>query len=132
MAIWLLGRCASRTQQYDLFEFAVNGPEAARRHAARALRRVEAWSKLRALAAASPFDGKIAWYAQAPVTKRAFRERLKNFAAYVDASHAGEAAGPSRMALWFADVDWIRRPLKPVEYIRKVLQRIHRWVHGGE
>jgi hypothetical protein len=130
IAIWLLGRCAIRTEHFALFEFARNAPPAARRHAARALRRLEAWEKLRTLARENPADSKMAWYAHALVTKRNFRERLRNFAEHVDHSHAAEAAGPSRMSIWFADVDWIRRPPKPVAYIRQILQRIHRWVHG--
>jgi hypothetical protein len=132
IAIWLLGRCATVNQHFDLFEFALDASPPARRHAARALRRVEAWERVARLADASPGDPKIAWYASTPTTKRDFRERLRSFAEHVDSSRAAEAAGPSRMALWFADIDWFRRPPKPVEYIRQILERIHRWVHGGE
>jgi hypothetical protein len=132
VAIWLLGRCAIRTEHFALFDLAINAPPAARRHAARALRRVEAWEKLRKLAKRDPRDAKIAWYAYTPVTKRNFRERLHNFTDHVDASHADQAAGPSRMPLWFADLDWIRRPSKPLAYIREILERIHRWVQGAD
>ena len=96
----------------------------------RILRRIEAWEKLRTLAERNPDDAKIRWYAYAPFAKRNFSERLHNFTDHVDPSHAAEAAGPSRMPLWFADLDWIRRPPKPFAYIRELLERIHRWVHG--
>jgi len=131
IAIWLLGRCVTRTKHLDLFDFAISAPLPGRRHAARTLRRAEAWTKLTRLAKLNRNDEKIAWYAATPFTKRGFRERLRNFANHVDASHATDAAGPSRMALWFADLDWIRRPPKPVELIRRVLERIHRLVHGA-
>jgi hypothetical protein len=130
IAIWLLGRCAIRTEHLGLFECALHASPVGRRHAARALRRIEAWEKLRTLARLHPYERQVVWYATAPVTKRDFPERLRNFAAQIDATHADDAAGPSRMPLWFADLDWIRRPSKSVEYIRRMLVRIHRWVHG--
>jgi hypothetical protein len=132
IGIWLLGRMATRTEHFGLFERALDSPPAGRRHAARALRRIEAWEKLRTLAQLNPDDAKIAWYAHAPTTKRDFGQRLRNFAAHVDGSHASDANGPSRMALWFADLDWIRRAPKPAEIIRRILDRIHRLVHGAK
>lgn len=132
IAIWLLGRRALRIDHLGLFEYALNASPAGRRHAARALRRVEAWEKLRTLAKLSPDDPKIRWYAYTPVAKRNFDERLRNFAEHVDHSHAAEGALPSRMPLWFANFDWVRHPPKPAEFIRRLLQRIHRLVHGVE
>ncbi len=130
IAVWMLGRCATRLQHFDLFEFSIDASRATRTHAARALRRVEAWEKVARLSEASPGDRRIAWYAHAPTTKRVFAARLQNFAEHVDQSRAAEASGPSRMSLWFADLDWVRHPPKSVALIREILQRIHRLVRG--
>jgi hypothetical protein len=130
IAVWMLGRCATRVQHFDLLEFASDASPPTRRHAARALRRVEAWEKVTRLADAAPDDRRLAWYAHAPTTKRVFAARLQNFAEHLDRAHAAEASGPSRMSLWFADLDWVRRPPKSVAVIRQILQRIRRWVHG--
>jgi hypothetical protein len=130
LAIWLLGRSASPFQLYSLPEFALHDSPAVRRHAARALRRLEAWSQLAEAARRFPQDKRLQWYAHASIVKRPYDERLRNFAQYVDSSNAAAAVGPSRMPLWFADLDWLLRPPKSVEYIRRILRRIHRWVHG--
>ena len=48
-----------------------------RKHVAKALRRLEAWSLLDEMAAAYPDDDKIQWFANAPTTHRPFAERLE-------------------------------------------------------
>lgn len=130
-ASWLLGRCASQTKHFNLMDFAIDGSLPVKRHAARALRRVQAWTQLAALAASAPRDQRLAWYAYTTPTKHPFPKRLANFTEHVDQSHAAEAVGPSRMALRFADIEWIRHPPKSIELIRRILQRIHTWVHGA-
>jgi hypothetical protein len=131
LVIWLLGRSACPFRLHGLPEFALHDSPAIRRHAARALRRLEAWSQLAEAAHRFPHDKPLQWYAHASIIKRPHEERLRNFAKYVDASNAAAAVGPSRMPLWFADLDWLRRPPKSVEYLRRILKRIHRLVHRG-
>jgi hypothetical protein len=130
VVVWLLGRSTQPSQLYGLSAFAQDESPIVRRHAARALRRLEAWSSLTEAARRFPDDRRLQWYAHASIIKRPYEERLRNFAQFVDSSKAAEAAGPSRMPLWFADLDWLRRPPKSVEYIRRMLRRIHRLVHG--
>jgi len=132
LGVWLLGRCAERCRLYGLPEFGRHPSPVVRRHAARALRRLEAWSQLDELARQFPDDPRIQWYAHAPVIKRPHKQRLKSFLQSVDASHAAAAAGPSRMPLWFRKLDWVRRPPKSAAYIRRILRHIHRLIHGGQ
>jgi hypothetical protein len=131
LAVWLLGRCADSCRLYDLPDFARDASPVVRRHAARALRRLEAWSQLEDVARLFPNDRRLQWYAYATIIKRPHSERLRSFTQFVDASNAAAAAGPSRMPLWFGDLDWIRRPPKSGAYIRRLLMHIHRLVHGG-
>jgi hypothetical protein len=130
LVVWLLGRSTHPAQLFGLPVFAQDDSPMVRRHAARALRRLEGWPSLAEAARRFPDDERLQWYAHASIIKRPYEERLRNFAKYVDSSKAEEAAGPSRMPLWFADLDWLRRPPKSVEYIRRVLRRIRRLVHG--
>lgn len=132
VASWLLGRCVTQTKHYNLMDFVMGASLPVKRHAARALRRAQAWTQLSALAASVPGDQRIAWYAHTTPVKRPFGQRLENFAEHVDQSHADEAVGPSRMSLWFADLEWVRHPPKSMDLIRQILERIHRWVHGAE
>jgi hypothetical protein len=130
LGVWLLGQCADRCRLYGLEEFGRHSSASVRRHAARALRRQEAWSQLRVLAENDPQDARLQWFAYAPITKRSYNERLRNFTTHLDASHAEAAAGPSRMLLWFRDFNWQGVPPKSAEYIRWILARIHRLIHG--
>jgi hypothetical protein len=131
IAVALLGHCAERTNTCNLLEYAATESAPTRRRAARALWRAEAWSKLRSLITASPDDDRVAFYGRIDEAKRSFGDRLHAFAEHVDHSHEAEAAGPSRMALWFAELDWVRRPPKSIELMRRILNRIHRLVHGA-
>jgi hypothetical protein len=130
IAVALLGHCVDRTNTCNLLEYAEIEPTSTRRRAARALWRAEAWSKLRSLIAASPGDARVAYYGRVDEAKRPFDDRLHAFAEHVDHSHEAEAIGPSRMVLWFAEIDWVRRAPKSVELMRRILERIHRLVHG--
>jgi hypothetical protein len=130
LAVWLLGRTADRFRLYGLEEFAYSRSPLARRHAARALRRLEAWPHLESIARRYPNDRRLQWYARASIIKRPHAERLRNFAGHVDATHAAAAKGPSRMPLWFKNVDWIRRPPKTAAYIRHLLQHLHGLIRG--
>jgi hypothetical protein len=130
LVVWLLGRSTQPSHLYGLPAFAQDELPIVRRHAARALRRLEGWSSLAEAARRFPDDQRLQWYAHASIIKRPYEERLRNFAKFVDSSQAAAAEGPSRMPLWFADLDWLRRPPKSVEYIRRMLRRIQRLVHG--
>lgn len=130
LGVWLLSRCGDRCNLRGLGDFANHSSEAVRRHVARALRRLEAWPELAAMAKVYPGNDRIQWYANASIIKRSHEERLRSLAQIMDHSNAPAAAGPSHMPLWFRDLDWLRRPPKSIEYIRTLLARIHRLVHG--
>jgi hypothetical protein len=85
------------------------------------------------MASEFPADVTVQKYsgAECQPPKRPFAERLKSFSGNVDKSHAAEAVGPSRMPYWSRDDPWEGRPPKSVWYIRWILWRIRRWVHGG-
>jgi hypothetical protein len=128
VAIWLWGKCADRFRLYGLSGFCYHPSPMVRKHLAKALRRVEAWSLLDEMVAAFPDDEKIRWFANTPISRGPFKTRLANFKRNVDDSHAGEVPTPSRMPFWAAERIWNYTPPKSVELIRRVLWRIRRWV----
>ncbi|HJQ81200.1 MAG TPA: hypothetical protein VJ828_14665 [Lacipirellulaceae bacterium] len=128
IAVWLWGKCADRFRLYGLSGFCYYRSPMVRKHVAKALWRLEAWSLLDEMAAAFPDDEKIHWFASAPISHGPFEERLENFKRNVDDSHAGEVATPSRMPFWAAERVWDYTPPKSVALIRRMLQRIRHWV----
>jgi hypothetical protein len=131
ICIWLISRCANRFRLYGIAEFARDPSPKIRKHVAKALRRLEAWTLLGEMATLYPEDANICWYAQAHTTPRSFPERLANFSRNVDDSHAGEVFTPSRMPFWALERSWERTPPKSVLFIRRMLRRIRRWVRAG-
>jgi hypothetical protein len=131
LAVWLWGRCADRFRLHGLAAYCFDPSTQVRRRVAKALRRLEAWSYLRLMAAAYPDDAKIQWYATAPTTRRSFAGRLKNFTSGVDDSHADEVATPSQMPFWALESFWSYTPPKSVVMIRRMLRRIQHWVRWG-
>ncbi|WP_442485376.1 hypothetical protein [Aeoliella sp. SH292] len=129
IAIWLLGRCASRQTSEVLDQLPVDEDVRLRRHYVRALHRVESWPRLRQIARRHPGD---------PYVKRllrrnsldTFARRVSRFAQHVDRSYESDAAMASRMPLWFRDTEWIETPPKDPSWIRELLERIKRWVRG--
>jgi hypothetical protein len=131
ICVWLVGEFSDRRHLYELKTFRHDPSPQIRRHVAKALRRLEAWSYLREMAAADPDDARIQWFAKAPTTHAPFAERLNRYTRCVDDSHAGEVATPSRMPFWTGVSSWERTPPKSVEFIRRMLRRIQRWVRSG-
>jgi hypothetical protein len=131
ICLWLEGEFSDRRRLYDLKTFRNDPSPQIRRHIAKALRRLEAWSLLREMAAADRDDARIQWYATAPTTHAPFAERLKKYKRCVDDSHAGEVATPSRMPFWTGVSSWERTPPKSGAYIRRMLRRIRFWVRWG-
>jgi hypothetical protein len=131
ICVWLVGEFSDRAHLYELKTFRHDPSPQIRRHVAKALRRLEAWSYLRDMADAYRDDARIQWYATAPTTHAPFAERLKNYTRCVDDSHAGEVATPSRMPFWTGVSSWERTPPKSVAYIRRMLRRIRFWVRWG-
>jgi hypothetical protein len=129
VAIWLLGRSATPRCTYGLDQLPAGETHRARRHLARALRRVEAWQRLRELAAVYPND-KFVQEMLARPAHDPFAKRLDRFAQHVDRSHESDAAMASRMPLWFRDSEWSQTPPKDTGWIRVLLERIKRWVRG--
>jgi hypothetical protein len=131
IAIWLWGKCADRFRLYGLSGFCYYRSPLVRKHVAKALRRLEAWSLLDEMATAFPDDERIRWLANAPISHGPFAERLANFKRNVDDSHADEVVTPSRMPFWAAERSWDRTPPKSIELIRRMLRRIRHWVRWG-
>ena len=131
ICVWLVGEFSDRSRLYELKTCRHDPSPQIRRHVAKALRRLEAWSYLRDMAAAYPGDARIQWFATAPTTHAPFAERLRNYKRSVDDSHAGEVATPSRMPFWVGVRYWERTPPKSATYIRRMLRRIRFWVRSG-
>ncbi|WP_425397991.1 hypothetical protein [Aeoliella sp.] len=129
VAIFLLGRCASRSHTLGLSRLDAESTPAVRKHYARALRRVEAWPRLRRLSEDHP-DDRFVQAVLENTTRRPFVNRLSRFAQHVDHSHEAEAALVSRMPLWIRDTEWNGKPPKRASWIRIVLERIREWVRG--
>jgi len=131
ICVWLLGEFSDRRHLHELKTFRHDPSPQIRRHVAKALRRLEAWSYLRDMAAANRDDARIQWFATAPTTHAPFARRLENYKRCVDDSHAGEVATPSRMPFWAGVRSWERTPPKSVDFIRRMLRRIQRCVRSG-
>jgi hypothetical protein len=131
LAVWLWGRCADRFRLYGLSSFCRDPSPTVRKHVAKALWRLEAWSLLADMAAAFPDDEKIHWFANAPISHGPFEERLANFKRNIDDSHADEVVLPSRMPFWAAERAWGYTPPKSVALIHRMLRRIRHWVRWG-
>jgi hypothetical protein len=131
ICVWLVGEFSDHKHLYELKTFRHDPSLQIRRHVAKALRRLEAWSYLREMAAADPDDARIQWFAKAPTSHSPFPERLRKYKRCVDDSHAGEVATPSRMPFWNGVSSWERTPPKSVAYIRRMLRRIRIYVRWG-
>jgi hypothetical protein len=131
ICVWLMGEFSDRKHLHGLTIFRHDPSPQIRRHIAKALRRLEAWSYLRDMADANRDDARIQWFATAPTPHAPFAKRLENYKRCVDDSHAGEVATPSRMPFWTGVRSWERTPPKSVVYIRRMLRRIRRWVRSS-
>src|SRR5262249_34928522 len=89
ICVWLVGEFSNRAYLYELKTFRRDPSPQIRRHVAKALRRLEAWSYLREMAAANRDDARIQWFATAPTLHASFAKRLENYKRCVDDSHAG-------------------------------------------
>jgi hypothetical protein len=129
--IWLLSHSADRFRLRGISNYCNDLSPQVRKHVAKALRRLEAWSLLDEMARSYPEDPRIQWFASARVTRRPFSERLSSFVRSVDDSHADEVVTPSRMPFWAAERSWDYTPPKSVLLIRRMLRRIRHWVRWG-
>lgn len=129
IAVWLLGQCASRQASFDLDRLPVGDSVRARKHLARALRRVESWPRLRELVTQYP-DDKFVHQMFASNRQGSLDRRITRFAQHVDHSHEAEAAVASQMPLWIRDAEWTLSPPKPASWMRMILERIRKWVRG--
>jgi hypothetical protein len=131
--VWLLAKCSDRFRTNHLADFCRHPSPAVRKHVAHALWRLEAWHRLASMAKEWPEDEAVQRFAAkavASIESRPFDERFNRYARHVNQSHAPDAAAASRMPYWALNPSWSRTPPKSVEFIRRMLQRIHRWVHG--
>jgi len=129
ICVWMIGRFRRGIPIHELASLRHSLSPSVRRHLAKTLRRLEAWSLLRVVAAENPNDDRIQWFATGRATHRPFSERLETFTAKLDDSHAGEVHTPSQMKFWASDRRWQRSPPKSVEYIRRILRHIQQLVH---
>jgi hypothetical protein len=131
VCIWLIGKCRNRFRLYGIPEFRDDPSPQVRKHVAKALFRLEAWSLLDEMARTYPDEVAIQHFATAAVARRPFGERLSHFVETVDDSHAGEVATPSRMPFWALERSWDYTPPKSALLIRRMLRRIRHWVRWG-
>jgi hypothetical protein len=111
----------------------MNDPSpAVRKRVAKALRRMEAWSLLKEMSHKYPDDRSVQWFAQPRTSQFSFAQRLERFSRCVDRSNSHQAALASRMPLWFSYEPGDGKPAKTAAYIRRLLLRIRRLVHGEE
>lgn len=134
ICVWLISHFADRTRYYEINRFCYSESPQTRRHVAKALRKLEAWTILKGMAGDFPDDRRIQWYANAPATgpaHRAFKDRLNRYTSRVDASNAAEVTTPSQMPYWASDAHWSYTPPKSIAFIRRMLRRIRHWVRWG-
>jgi hypothetical protein len=128
VCVWIFSRLSNRENIGELKSLRNRLPPSTRKHLAKALRRLQAWSLLGELAAENPHDGRIQWFAHAAPTQLSFARRLERFTASVDQSHATEVQTPSQMKYWDSGLVWQLTPPKSRELIRRILKHIHRLV----
>lgn len=127
LAIWLLGRKHAQYGIPFVEPFSRSQHVRVRREAARALRRLGAWSELRAIYEYDT-DDRVCRIAM-PEPPKPFTQRLVRFTG--DANDDVPAARHSRVMSFFVRVPiGPGRPAKPSELIQAILERIHRLVHG--
>ncbi len=130
LAFWLLSKHANRILLLGLENRCCDPSPQARKHLAKALRRLEAWPLLETMVAEHPEDAKVAWFARLTPIQKDYRDRLANYTSGIDQTHSTAAVGPSRMPLWFRDEYWGGVPPKSIEFMRELLRRIQTLVHG--
>jgi hypothetical protein len=132
LGIWLLGQCANRFVLFSLPACRWDSSPNVRKHVAKALWQLQAWHLLDEMATEFPADQKVRWYARVRSRRsnRSFGDRLRSFSPNVEHSRAAEIARPSHMPFWSRFDPWEGRPPRNASYIRSILERIRRWVHG--
>jgi hypothetical protein len=126
-----MARCTNRFHLFELKDFCEDPSPQVRKHVAKALRKLEAWTLLNEMAAANPDDAAVQWFAKSPTTQRSYPERLARFLDSVEGSSVPDTAGPSRMPYWSLHSPWQGRPAKSVEFIRTVLLHIRQLLRGN-
>jgi len=129
IAIWLRGRCRGHIGTSAIAAAAATPDRVTRKEAVRALRRLGAVAELRAIAAVET-DPRIRRMATLEKPVRTLDERMTGFLQQVTRLE------PSRHEMSFQSaVDLAHResvPLKSLDWIRAVLERIRALVRGGD
>lgn len=125
LALWLLGRCRAVEATALIQSFTHHTNFRARREAARALRRIGAWSELRELQSRES-NHRVSCFCR-PRSQRPLAERLARLAGdSAPQTPLRESPQPLFVARPFE-----RRTLgRPVELLRRLLWRVHDLVHG--
>lgn len=127
LVIWLLGRTGGKLGTSSLVNAARSDYVVLRREAVRALKRKQAWSDLREIAQRDP-DERVRLLAQ-QTRPHDYTDRLAGFLGGVT-PHA--CAGTTPVLTVAADLATRPgRPPKSRQFIRYILERIRRLVHGG-
>jgi hypothetical protein len=130
IAIWLLGRIRP-LRDVSVIARCHNADPHVRRHAAKALWRMEAWALLRELAAddPDPVVRRIAEHAARPPAD--FQSRLSRYVRdEVHSKALEELPRRERLQLYLNAVPGVGLPPKSPAFIRMILERIRRLVRG--
>ena len=125
LAIWLRGRMGSSIAIDSLATLRNAKSEFVRRELVRALRRLQAWNWLRQIGQSDP-SPRIRQFAQSRphrISVQPMAHHLRTFRRI--------PVEPTRQPLYVSKEVALRLyPPKSIAFIRALLRRIHRWVHG--
>ena len=131
VGIWLLSHSANRCQLLGIEEYCDDPSPMVRKHVARALYRLEARQLLQRMSADHPLDLAVQWFAQAGPNQTDFEERLRRYSEHVDHATAQAATEAEPMSFWARFEKWYLTPPKSNWYLRRILERLRHYIHGG-
>jgi hypothetical protein len=131
IAIWLLGKVRNRQTISVLDECIAHPDVRVRRHTAKALLRMGAWSQLHDMGERDPDPVVRRWAAYAERPPQDFRTRLSRFVGH-EAGLAATAAqpAPSSAEVFLAVTPGAGLPPRRPWFLRRILERIRRLVRG--
>ena len=129
LALWLLGRCESTRATAAVATYRNSFSRSWRKEAARALRRMQAWSELREMSQRE-LEPAIRAFAR-PRLDRSWSERLGRLTHHTTRKASSLAPGACLSPAFEMNLlPGPSRPLKSAEYIRAILWRIHNYLRG--